>query len=126
MKVLERERADLAAQAEHLDGLAKAAALDGQARLHAEQVLAGWAEDLAAGPVVAREALRKIVQGPIAVRPEEDGSRSYEAPCGLGAALGGVIGREPEIWKVTVGTAPAADLDGGVKILLSRRSVSPS
>jgi hypothetical protein len=59
-------------------------------------------------------------------RPEEDGSWSYEAPCGLGAALGGVIGREPEIWKVTVGTVPAADLDGEVKTLLSRRSVSPS
>jgi hypothetical protein len=89
-------------------------------------MLAGWAEALAAGPVVARQALRKIVRGPIVVRPEEDGSWSYEAPCGLGAALGGVIGREPEIWKVTVGTAPAADLDGEVKTLLSRRSVSPS
>lgn len=89
-------------------------------------MLAGLAEALAAGPVVARQALRKIVRGPIVVRPEEDGSWSYEAPCGLGAALGGVIGREPEIWKVTGGTAPAADLDGEVKTLLSRRSVSPS
>jgi hypothetical protein len=60
------------------------------------------------------------------VRPEEDGSWSYEAPCGLGAALGGVIGREPETWKVMVGAPPAVDLDTEVKALLSRRSVSRS
>ena len=45
----------------------RVAVLDGQAKIDAEKVLAGWAQALEAGVLVVRQALRKLLAGPIVV-----------------------------------------------------------
>jgi DNA invertase Pin-like site-specific DNA recombinase len=91
-KLAETERAGILAKMEHADGLARAAALDGQAKVEAAEVLAGWSKALESGVLVARQALRKLLAGKIVITPEPDRTWSYRAQIAIGRWFGGHIG----------------------------------
>jgi DNA invertase Pin-like site-specific DNA recombinase/DNA-binding transcriptional MerR regulator len=127
LKVTEAEQQTLQARLEHIDGLARAAALSGQAKVEAIEVLRGWHQAVTAGPVVARQALRKILAGPVAVLPLANSEWSYKAVVTLGAVIGGSVTG----WHWRLATAPTASADVGEEVRTlareaSRRSGSPS
>lgn len=137
-KLAEAERGSIVTKIEHEDGLARAATLDGQARIDAELLLAGWAHALEAGVLIARQALRKLLAGPIVVRPEADKSWTYRAVIAANRWFGGTIGPTEvdavDVTDVTGGrrrqtpdlSPEAMDLGRLATGQASRLSVSPS
>ncbi len=119
MKAGERERQALQARLEHLDGLSRAvvAAGGGRLRAQAELLVANWSEAMSGDPVVSRQVLRKVLESPIEMAPEEAGGWSYSARVGLGRVLGGEL--DGEAWRVSIGQPRVeVDVDEEVKAIL--------
>lgn len=100
MRVRERRRADLKAQLEHVDGLARAGAPVVTAGLRAElrAHLTSWDDLLRSNPVEARPILRKLLEGRLVATPKHhEGGRWYEVTgqASYGALLAGVVGLVP-------------------------------
>jgi site-specific DNA recombinase len=70
LKDRERRRADLLAQVEHLDGLAKAPTWADDVRAEIRRRLADWRGLLGREPEIARQILRKLLDGRLTLTPK--------------------------------------------------------
>jgi site-specific DNA recombinase len=100
MRARERRRADLRAQLEHVDGLARAGAPVVTASLRAslEARLTSWSDLLVGNPLEARPILRKLLDGRLTATPKNRrGGRWYEitGQAVYGPLLAGVVGLVP-------------------------------
>jgi hypothetical protein len=79
LKDRERRRADLLAQVEHLDGLAKAPTWGADVRAEIRRRLEDWRGLLVREPEVARQILRKLIDGRLTMTAKIiNGGRFYE------------------------------------------------
>ena len=89
-----RRLADVKAQLEHLDGERTAARLDApKVKAELEKRLTDWQAIILSQPVKARQILRKLLAGRLALTPVEGGYR-FHGKAVLGRALEGVAGAE--------------------------------
>jgi site-specific DNA recombinase len=94
----ERRRADVLAQLEHLDGLAKAPAWGERLSDEIRARLEEWRLLLGRQPVVARQIVRKLLVGRLVLTPRSDPTRRWYEITGqasYGTLLAGVVGLVP-------------------------------
>jgi len=98
LKQREGRRADVLAQLEHLDGMAKAPTwgdrLSDEIRARIEE----WHSLIGRQPIVARQIVRKLLIGRLTLTPRQDGTRRWYDITGqasYGTLLAGVVGFVP-------------------------------
>jgi len=96
IRVRERRRADLMAQLEHVDGLARAGTPNVTRALRAElrERLTSWSDLLGSNPTDARPVLRRLLEGRLVATPTaRKGGRWYEitGTTSYGALLAGLV-----------------------------------
>jgi site-specific DNA recombinase len=92
VKARERERADVLARLEHLDGLTRAPAWGNGIRAKLRARLTEWRGLLTRQPEIARQVVRKLITGRLTLTPDREARRyTFTGQAAYDALLAGVV-----------------------------------